>query len=406
MTVEQFREKFPILGMKDAKGNPLVYLDNAATSQRPLEVVQAQQQAALEYNANIHRAVHSLSSKATDAYEASRDAAKSFLNAAFREEIIFTSGDTAAINLAARSFGEAFIREGDEIIIGEAEHHSNIVPWQQTAARQKARVVALRCEDDGSYSLERLKGLITEKTRIVCLAHASNVLGIVNDIRVVADICHAAGVPILVDGAQGAAHCPVDVQALGCDFYTFSAHKIYGPTGVGVLYGRKELLEQMPPFMSGGEMVGTVTLEKTTFAPLPMKFEAGTQNFNSVAALKPALEFARRTMEDEHLGESLEDTAQWLQDALMRIEGLRLYGTKGQKLPVFSFTIEGVHHEDLSLLLDKMGVAVRSGQMCAEPLMNRFGVSGMLRASLLPYNTREEAEYFVKALLRAVKMLK
>jgi len=408
MNSAQFIELFPILGQRIG-GRKLVYFDNAATSQRPQSVVDRMNEVNLTANANIHRAVHTLAAKATDAYEASRDAAQKFLNAPSRKEIIFTSGATSAINLVAHSFSERFIGEGDEIIVGEAEHHSNIVPWQQAAKRRKAQVVYLRMDADGLYNIDDLETLITPKTRIVCIAHASNVLGVVNPIAKAAAICHAHGVPILVDGAQGVVHTKVDVQELGCDFYAFSAHKVYGPTGVGVLWGRSELLEKMPPFMCGGEMVGTVSLEGTTFAPLPMKFEAGTQNFANVAALKTALEIADNVLKDNELNNELEAVSEYIADHLERIEGLHLYGAslKGrQRFPIFSFTVDGAHHEDLAILLDKMGIAVRSGQMCAEPLMNHFGVTGMLRASLLPYNTMEEAEYFIQSLKKAIEMLR
>lgn len=411
MRTQQFIELFPILCGTEVNGRPLVYLDNAATSQRPAAVVDKMSQMCLQGNANIHRAVHTLSSIATDAYEESRETARRFLNAASKEEIIFTSGTTAAINLVAYSFTERYVKAGDEIIVGEAEHHSNFVPWQLAAKGKGAKVVYLPMGDDGLYDLSELDSLINASTRLVCIGHASNVLGIVNPVREFASVCHAHGVPVLVDGAQGAAHQAVDVQDMDCDFYAFSAHKLFGPTGVGVLYGKRKYLEEMPPFMSGGEMVGTVSLEHTDFAALPYKFEAGTQNFNSVAALKPALELMESVLADKELRAEFETTKVWLYNALTAIPGLTMYGTVGDvpmecKLPVFSFTVEGEHHEDLAILLDKMGVAVRSGQMCAEPLMNHFGVTGMVRVSLMPYNTLQEAEYFVECLNRAIRMLK
>lgn len=413
MTVQEFREIFPILNT-EVYGKALVYFDNAATSQRPESVVRMMDDINLAHNANIHRAVHKLSADATEAYEAARDAAQRFLNAESRQEIIFTSGTTAGINLVAYSFGEAFIQSGDEIIVGEAEHHSNLVPWQQLALRKGATLKFLRLNDKCQYDAESLKSLLNKHTKLVCFNHASNVLGILNPVKELVEICHTAGVPVLVDGAQGAVHTKVDVQNLDCDFYVFSAHKTFGPTGVGILYGKKHLLEKMPPFLCGGEMVGTVTLEHTTFAPLPMKFEAGTQNFVNAAALTPALELLSKVLNDNDLSGNLEQVKQYLYDELLNIEGLKLYGMAGgdaqvpmeSKLPVFSFTIDGVHHEDLAILLDKMGVAVRSGQMCAEPVMTKFGVTGMLRASLLQYNTMQEAEYFIKSLKRAVMMLK
>ncbi|MCQ2155143.1 MAG: SufS family cysteine desulfurase [Bacteroidales bacterium] len=411
MRTQQFIELFPILQGTSVNGKPLVYLDNAATSQRPQAVVDRMDEVNLHANANIHRAVHTLSAFATEAYEASRDAAVRFLNAESRQEIVFTQGTTSAINLVAYSFGQAFVHKGDRIIVGEAEHHSNMVPWQLLAQRTGAEVVYLHMGDDGLYDLSELDSLLTHSTKIVALAQASNVLGIVNPIKEMAYVCHAHNVPILVDGAQGVVHCKVDVQEMDCDFYAFSSHKMYGPTGVGVLYGKKKWLEQMPPFLSGGEMVGTVSLEGTSFAPLPQKFEAGTQNFANVAALATALELQSRILNDSELNAEFSQTVKWLCNALTSIDGLTLYGAPGDvpmefKLPVFSFAVDGVHHEDLAVLLDKMGVAVRSGQMCAEPLMNHFGVTGMVRASLLPYNTMQEAEYFTVALKKAIKMLK
>lgn len=411
MRMQQFIELFPIFSGTEVNGKPLVYFDNAATSQRPKCVTDRMDEVNLHKNANIHRAVHTLAVEATDAFEAARDAACKFLNAAAREEIIFTSGDTAAINLVAFSFGEAFVRSGDEIIVGEAEHHSNIVPWVLMAERKGARIVWLRMDDDGLYDLSELDSLISPRTRIACIAHASNVLGVLNPVKEMVSICHAHNVPVLLDGAQGAVHTKVDVQDIDCDFYAFSAHKLYGPTGVGVLYGKKALLEQMPPFMGGGEMIESVSLTETTFAPLPGKFEAGTQNIANAAALAPALELVEKVLDDKDLNEEFQKTVLWLADALKSIEGLTLYGAPEYvpaecRLPVFSFTVDGVHHEDLAILLDKMGIAVRSGQMCAEPLMNHFGVTGMVRASLLPYNTMDQAVYFVECLRKAINMLK
>lgn len=411
MRTQQFIELFPIFSGTEVNGKPLVYLDNAATAQRPRSVIDLMDEVNSRKNANIHRAVHTLAVEATEAFEASRDAARRFLNAAAREEIIFTSGDTAAINLVAYSFGEAFIKAGDEIIVGEAEHHSNIVPWQMMAQRKGASIVWMRMDDDGLYDLSELESLITPRTRIVCMAHASNVLGVLNPVKEMAAVCHSHNVPVLIDGAQGAVHTKVDVQDIDCDFYTFSAHKLCGPTGVGVLYGKKEFLEKMPPFMGGGEMIESVSLTETTFAPLPGKFEAGTQNIANVAALVPALELMDKVLDDKELNGEFKITVNWLADALKSIEGLTLYGAPDYvpaecRLPVFSFVVDGIHHEDLATLLDRMGVAVRSGQMCAEPLMNHFGVTGMVRASLLPYNTLEQAQYFVESLKRAIKMLK
>ena len=407
MVVNEIRNMFPVLSRK-VYGKDLVYFDNAATSQRPQSVIDMWNKITSESNANIHRAVHRLADEATQAYESARDAVKDFLNAGSREEVIFTSGTTASVNLVAYSFGEAFVHEGDEVIVTEAEHHSNIVPWQLMCQRKGASLKVLPVDDSGHLRMDLLAGLITDRTRVMAVTHISNVLGIVNPVEEVVRICHERGVPVLVDGAQGAVHCKVDVQKMDCDFYVFSGHKLYAATGTGVLYGKKKWLDQMPPYMGGGEMVGNVSFKETTYAPLPMKFEAGTQNFASAATLKPAIEFIN-SLNDNELVKYNDGIRDYLLETLMEDERIRLFGvprgTSDEKIPLFSFLVEGVHHEDLALILDKMGVAVRSGQMCAEPLMDRFGVTGMLRASLAPYNTMEEAEYFVKCLNRAIDML-
>lgn len=405
--INEIRSLFPALSRK-VYGKDLVYFDNAATSQRPLSVLDMWNKISSESNANIHRAVHRLADEATQAYEQARDAVKDFLNAESREEIVFTSGTTAAINLVAYSFGEAFVNEGDEIVVTEAEHHSNIVPWQLLCKRKGAVLKVLPVDETGHLMVEKLDDILSDKTRIVAFTHISNVLGLINPVKEIIEICHAKGVPVLVDGAQGAVHCKIDVQDLDCDFYVFSGHKLYAATGTGVLYGKKELLDAMPPYMGGGEMVGTVTFAETTYAPLPMKFEAGTQNFASTATLKPAVEFIN-LLNNNDLVKEVDKIRDYLLDVFITDKRIRLYGvprgTSEEKIPLFSFTVEGVHHEDLALILDKMGIAVRSGQMCAEPLMTRFGVTGMLRASLAPYNTMQEAEYFVKCLNKAIDML-
>ena len=407
MVVNEIREMFPALSRK-VYGKDLVYFDNAATSQRTQSVIDEWNRISAESNANIHRAVHRLADEATQAYETARDAVKDFLNASAREEIVFTSGTTAAINLVAFCFGEAFVGEGDEVIVTEAEHHSNIVPWQMMCQRKGAVLKVLPVDDSGHLMVEKLDKLITARTKIMAVTHISNVLGIINPVKDIIEKCHSKGVAVLVDGAQGAVHCRVDVQDLDCDFYVFSGHKLYAATGTGALYGKKKWLEAMPPYMGGGEMVGTVKFSGTTYAPLPMKYEAGTQNFASAATLKPAIEFINLLNNNELVkyNDSIRD---YLLEVLTKDERIRLYGvprgTNEEKIPLFSFTVEGVHHEDLALILDKMGIAVRSGQMCAEPVMDRFGVTGMLRASVAPYNTMEEAEYFVKCLNRAINML-
>ena len=407
MNINDIRAMFPALSRK-VYGKDLVYFDNAATSQRVQSVLDEWNRVSSESNANIHRAVHRLADEATQAYEQARDAVKDFLNAQTREEIVFTSGTTAAINLVAFSFGEAFVGAGDEVIVTEAEHHSNIVPWQMMCKRKGAVLKVLPVDENGYIKVENLDELLTEKTRIVACTHISNVLGIINPIKEIIEMCHSKDVPVLVDGAQGAVHCKVDVQDLDCDFYVFSGHKLYAATGTGVLYGKKKWLDAMPPYMGGGEMVGTVTFAETTYAPLPMKFEAGTQNFASAATLKPAIEFIN-LLNDKELIKYNDDIRDYLLDVLSNDERINLYGvprgTNENKIPLFSFTVKGVHHEDLALILDKMGIAVRSGQMCAEPLMDRFGVTGMLRVSVAPYNTMEEAQYFVKCLNRAIDML-
>ena len=407
MTQEQIRNMFPVLSRK-VYGKDLVYFDNAATSQRPQSVLDKWMEISSSSNANIHRAVHRLADEATQAYEQARDAVRDFLNAGSREEIIFTSGTTASINLVAYSFGEAFVKEGDEVIVTEAEHHSNIVPWQLMCQRKKAKLKVLPVDEDGHLMVEKLPELITDRTRIMAVTHISNVLGIINPVKQIIDICHSRGVAVLVDGAQGAVHCKVDVQDLDCDFYALSGHKLYAATGTGVLYGKKKLLDAMPPYMGGGEMVGTVSFSGTTYAPLPMKFEAGTQNFASAATLKPAIEFIN-LLNDNDLISKIDTIRDYILDRLSRDERIRLYGvprrTNEEKIPLFSFAVEGVHHEDLALILDKMGIATRSGQMCAEPLMDRYGVTGMLRISLAPYNTMEEAVYFVGCLDKAINML-
>ena len=405
--ISEIRSLFPALSRK-VYGKDLVYFDNAATSQRPQSVIDRWNEITGYSNANIHRAVHRLADEATQAYEGARDTVREFLNAEHREEIVFTSGTTASVNLVAFSFGEAFVRSGDEIIVSEAEHHSNIVPWQLMCERKGAVLRVLPVDDHGYLMTEKLDELLTERTKLLAVTHISNVLGIINPVKKIVEKCHSMGVPVLVDGAQGIVHCSVDVQDLDCDFYVFSGHKMYAATGTGVLYGKKKWLDAMPPYMGGGEMVGTVSFSGTTYAPLPMKFEAGTQNFASTATFKEAVNMIN-LLNDNKLKNKIDEIRDYLLDYFLSDERISLYGvprgTYEDKIPLFSFTVKGVHHEDLALILDKMGVAVRSGQMCAEPVMDRFGVTGMLRASLAPYNTIQEAEYFVKCLNKAIDML-
>lgn len=406
ISVNEIRQMFPLLS-RQIYGKQLIYFDNAATSQRPQSVLDLWNRLSTQSNANIHRGIHRLSEEATAEYENTRDYVRQFLNAQHREEIVFTSGTTAAINLVAFSFGEAFVGEGDEIIVSEVEHHSDIVPWQMMCQRKKAVLKVLKVDDSGHLMVDSLNSLITERTKIVAVTQISNVLGIVNPIDRIVEICHSKGVPVLVDGAQGIVHHGMDVTKTDCDFYAFSGHKIYAATGVGVLYGKKKWLDKMPPYMGGGEMISTVKFSGTTYAPLPEKFEAGTQNFTGVPTLRPAIEMALM-MRDESLTKYCDGVKEYLMEELLKDERITLYGvpsSMAEKIPLFSISVKGAHHEDLALILDKMGIAARSGQMCAEPCMDRFGVTGMLRLSLAPYNTMEEAEYFIKSLDKAVKML-
>lgn len=406
ISVNEIRQMFPLLS-RQIYGKQLIYFDNAATSQRPQSVLDLWNRLSTQSNANIHRGIHRLSEEATAEYENTRDYVRQFLNAQHREEIVFTSGTTAAINLVAFSFGEAFVGEGDEVIVSEVEHHSDIVPWQMMCQRKKAVLKVLKVDDSGHLIVDSLNSLITERTKIVAVTQISNVLGIVNPIDRIVEICHSKGVPVLVDGAQGIVHHGMDVTKTDCDFYAFSGHKIYAATGVGVLYGKKKWLDKMPPYMGGGEMISSVKFSGTTYAPLPEKFEAGTQNFTGVPTLRPAIEMALM-MRDESLTKYCDGVKEYLMEELLKDERITLYGVPSsmeEKIPLFSISVKGAHHEDLALILDKMGIAARSGQMCAEPCMDRFGVTGMLRLSLAPYNTMEEAEYFIKSLDKAVKML-
>ena len=406
MVLDNIRQLFPQLNEK-VYNKPLVYLDNAATSMRPQSVIDKWDEMSAHYNSNLHRAVHYLAGVATEEYESTRNAVKDFINAESREEIVFTSGTTASINLVAFSFGEAFIKPGDEVLVTECEHHSNIVPWQMMCERKGAKLKVVPVNKNGEIDLSYLRENLTEQSKILACAQISNVLGVINPIKDIVNICHSKGCAVLTDGAQGVVHSAVNVQDLDCDFYVFSGHKIFAAPGTGVLYGKKKWLEKMPPYMGGGEMIATVKFTGTTYAPLPGKFEAGTQNIAGTPTLKQAIATARLLRSEEIVNDN-KRTKDYVYDALTSDKRIRLYGTpedKKKKIGLFSFTVDGAHHEDLALLLDKMGIAVRSGQMCAEPIMDRFGVTGMLRASFAPYNTMEEAEYFIKSLDRAIKML-
>ena len=402
--VSQVRKDFPILEEK-IYDKPLVYLDNGATTQRPLTVIDKMTEYYLRYNSNVHRGVHYLSNKCTDANEEAREIVRKFINAAFTEEIIFTRGTTESINLVAHSFGEAFINEGDEIIVTEMEHHANIVPWQMLCDRKKAVLKVVPFNDKGELDMEVFGKLLNERVKLVGVAYVSNVLGTVNPVKQIIDAAHARGAYVLVDGAQAIQHIPVDVQGLDCDFFAFSGHKIYGPTGIGVLYGKKSLLEQMPPWQGGGEMIKEVRFEKTTYNELPFKFEAGTPDFIGVIGLGEALEYVNRIgldgiarYEHELLGDAMEQ--------IRRIPGIILYGEAAEKSSVISFGIEGIHPFDLGTLLDKMGIAVRTGQLCAEPVMQHYRVTAMARASIAMYNTREEIDVFCAGLKKIEQIFK
>ena len=408
MNTDTIRSYFPQLQEK-VYGKPLVYLDNAATSLRPQSVVDKWKEMSVHHNSNLHRAVHKTAVDATEEFESTRSAVAGFIGAASQDDIVFTSGTTQSINLLASCLeNSGFFSEGDEILIAESEHHSDIVPWQLVARRKNLIIKTLPVDDRGEIRTDILPELLTSRTKLCCVAQISNVLGIINPVRKIADACHANGTLVLVDGAQAVAHIAVDVQQMDCDFFAFSGHKMYAAPGVGVLYGKKHLLEQLPPYMGGGEMIESVSWQKTTYAPVPRRFEAGTQNISGVPTLKPAIELCR-VMKVEALQREEKLVKDFVLHALASCPDITLYGNPldaDRKIPLFSICVKGVHHEDLALILDKMGIALRSGQMCAEPLMDRFGVSGMLRASFAPYNSVSEARYFVECLEKAIKMLK
>jgi cysteine desulfurase/selenocysteine lyase len=402
LDIEKIRLEFPILQQK-IYNRPLVYFDNAATTQRPQQVIDALTKTYTEYYGNIHRAAHFLADKATGAYEDTRERVRSLINAEAREQIVFTKGTTESINLAAFSFGETFIQEGDEIIVSEMEHHSNIVPWQLMAIRKGAKIVVLPIDDDGRLRIEELEKLITKRTKIIAVTHVSNVLGTINPVKEIARLAHLKGVRIFVDGAQAAAHLQINVQDLDVDFYAFSAHKMYGPNGVGVLYGKKELLDQLPPYQGGGEMISEVKFSGTTYNDLPYKFEAGTPNISGVIAFGAAIDYLQSI--------GIEKAAAWETELLNyatpeleKIPGLRIYGTQTEKSGVISFNVDGVHFFDLGTMLDKFGIAVRTGHHCADPLMDHFGIQGTVRVSFAFYNTKEEIDVFIEALKKVIAM--
>lgn len=402
--VEKIREEFPILG-RAVYGKPLVYLDSGATAQKPRSVIEAVDRFYRERNANVHRGVHLLSEEATEAYEAARTRIAGFLGAAEREEVVFTSGATASLNTVAYAWGEAFVGAGDNVVVSELEHHSNIVPWQLLAQRKGAEIRVLPFDERGALRTELLPSLVDERTRVVAVTQASNTLGSRPDLRPIVEAAHAVGAVVVVDGCQGIVHGGVDVRALDCDFYAFSGHKLYGPTGIGVLYGKRELLERMPPFLGGGDMVERVTFEHTTYAPVPLKFEAGTAHFVGAIGLGEAVRFLQRFDPAEveaHEAALLRRAT----EGLSAIEGLRIYGSTPDKCSILSFGIERVHPYDLGMILDKLGIAVRTGQHCAEPVMDHYGVRGMCRASLALYNTAGEVDALIAGVQRGVRMLR
>lgn len=400
--VEKIRADFPILEEK-IYGKRLVYLDSGATTQRPVQVIDKMDEYYLRYNSNVHRGVHYLSNKCTDANEEAREDIRRFINAAADREIIFTRGTTESINLVAHSFGEAFIREGDEIVVTEMEHHANIVPWQMLCERKGAILKVIPFDDKGELDLSGLDSLLTERVKMVGLAYVSNVLGTVNPVREIIRRAHAVGAKVLIDGAQAIQHIPVDVQELDCDFFVFSAHKIYGPTGVGVLYGKGALLEQMPPWQGGGEMIREVRFEKTTYNELPFKFEAGTPDFIGIIGLGEAIRYVE-TIGLKDIAAYEHDLLAYAMQQMRQIPQMRIFGEATHKSSVLSFALGDIHHSDTGILLDKMGIAVRTGQLCAEPVMQHYQVTGMVRASLAMYNTREEIDIFCEGLQKVAKM--
>ena len=402
--IDKIRGDFPILE-REVNRRKLVYFDSGATAQKPSEVIERTTELYREYNANIHRGVHHLSGLMTDMYESARERVRAFIGAEHREEVVFTSGATASINLVAYAWSEKFLNKGDNIIVSELEHHSNIVPWQLACERKGAELRVLPFDDSGHLRTELLDELLDERTRLVAVTEASNTLGTCPDLDLIVSKAHAWGAHVMVDGCQGIVHGGGRVAERGYDFYAFSGHKLYGPTGIGVLYGRRELLEAMPPFMGGGDMVDKVTFAKTTYAPLPLKFEAGTSNFIGAVGLATAIDYVCR------IGvEAIECHEQMLLKAmterLSAIEGLRIYGTTEGKCPIVSFTVEGTHPYDVGMILDKLGIAIRTGHHCAEPVMTHFGVTGMCRASIGMYNTLEEVDLLAKGIERAVAMLR
>ncbi len=398
LNVEQIREQFPVLHQQ-VNGKPLVYFDNAATSQKPLSVINALVDYYKGYNANIHRGIHTLAEKATKAFEDTRHAAKTFISAGSEQEIIFVRGVTEAINLVASTYGRAFIKAGDEIIISGLEHHSNIVPWQMLCEEKQAILKVIPVLENGELDLNAFNKLLSTKTKIVSVNHASNSLGTINPIKEIIDAAHNVGAVVLIDGAQAGAHLEIDVQELNCDFYCLSAHKMYGPTGAGILYGKKELLEKMPPYQGGGEMIKEVTFEKTTYNDLPYKFEAGTPNIADVVALNFAIQFINQ-LGKENIAAHEHELLIYATEKVSALKGVRLIGTAKNKVSVLSFTVDGIHPFDIGQMLDARGVAVRTGHHCTQPLMDHFGIEGTVRASFAVYNTKHEIDSLADGLDR------
>ncbi len=404
LNVDEIRKQFPVLHQK-VHGRDLVYLDNAATSQKPEGVIKALSEYYRGYNANIHRGIHTLAEKATKAYEETRVAAQQFINAASPEEVIFTRGVTEGINLVASSYGRRFLNAGDEVIISGLEHHSNIVPWQLICEERGAVLKVIPVSPEGELDIDAFRSLLTPRSRIVSVNHASNSLGTINPIAEIIAAAHQAGAVVMIDGAQAGAHLPIDVQALGCDFYTLSAHKMYGPTGTGILYGKRDILESMPPYHGGGEMIKEVTFEKTTYNDLPYKFEAGTPNIGDVVAWKYGFEFIQ-SLGKENMAAHEHQLLEYATAQVGALKSVRLVGTAKQKVSVLSFVVDGIHHFDIGQMLDTRGIAVRTGHHCTQPLMTQYGLEGTVRASFAVYNTKKEIDQLVEGLDRVISFMK
>lgn len=400
--VDRIRDDFPILS-RTVYGKPLVYLDNGATTQKPRAVVEAITEEYYSVNANVHRGVHFLSQRATELHEASRETVRRFINARSTNEIVFTRGTTESINLLAYSYGEACLKAGDEVLLSTMEHHSNIVPWQLLQARKGIVLKVIPMNDRGELLLDAYRELFTERTRLVCVAHVSNVLGTVNPVKEMIRTAHSHGVPVLIDGAQSIPHMPVDVQELDADFYVFSGHKVYGPTGVGVLYGKEDWLDRLPPYQGGGEMIQHVSFERTTFNELPFKFEAGTPDYIGTTALARALDYVTALGMDR-IAAHEHDLTTYAMERLRQVPGMRIFGEAAEKGSVISFLVGDIHHFDMGTLLDRLGIAVRTGHHCAQPLMQRLGIEGTVRASFGLYNTRQEVDALVDGVVRVSRM--